>query len=103
MKKNIFLILMFISIGMSGQVNPDGTVKTPPDVRQPETPQQNQTRRTTNSSIGIGIDIGGIIRSIRNKKNCNQLKIIFPPKKAKFTAKVRAGADGKLYETQDNP
>ncbi|MBU2527430.1 MAG: hypothetical protein KKC03_12610 [Bacteroidetes bacterium] len=103
MKKSILLFLLFISVGMSAQVNPDGSVKTPPDVRQPETPQQNQTRRTTNSSIGIGIDIGGIIRSISNKKNCNQLEIIFPPKKAKFTAKVKAGADGKLYETEGNP
>lgn len=102
MKKSVILFLMFISVGMSGQVNPDGTVKTPPDVQQPDTPRQNQTRRTTNSSIGIGIDIGGIIRSISNKKNCNQLNIIFPPKKAKFTAKVNEGAGGKLYETQEN-
>lgn len=85
--KNI-LLFTFLSISFlsTGQVNPDGTVKTPREVSTKTPKQQSQTQRNTSSSIGVGIDLGGLIRSIKRNKNCNQVEIVFPSNKSKFTA-----------------
>lgn len=85
MKKWLLLLLFFLTISAIGQVNPDGTVKTPPDVPDRTPKPQSQTRNTS-GSIGIGIDIGGLIRSIKRNKNCNQVDIVFPSNKSKFIA-----------------
>lgn len=83
--KNILLLNFVLFSCLSiGQVKPDVPVRNPQDVPVKNPQSQSQTRRTTNSSIGVGIDIGGIINSIKKKKNCNQVEIVFPPNKTKF-------------------
>lgn len=85
--KNILLLTFVLFSCLSiGQVKPDVPVRNPQDIPVKNPQSQNQTRRTTNSSIGIGIDLGGLIRSIKRNKNCNQVEIIFPSNKTKFIA-----------------
>ncbi|PKP41842.1 MAG: hypothetical protein CVT96_06540 [Bacteroidetes bacterium HGW-Bacteroidetes-13] len=80
MKKLILLYFLMLGIVSTGQINPDGTVKQPP--RETKTNPRNPT--STSGSIGIGIDLGGIIRSIKRNKNCNQVEVVFPPNKSKY-------------------
>ncbi|MDZ4148611.1 MAG: hypothetical protein U1C58_10035 [Flavobacteriaceae bacterium] len=83
MKKTLstFLLLTFFSIGFAQE----GTTK---DVKQPprETKSTNNTNSTTTTGgVGISLDLGGIFRSIKKNKNCNQVEIVFPVNKSKFT------------------
>jgi len=83
MKYKLLLIALISYACLSAQVKPDGTVKEPRDVK---TPTKTQKTNSTSVGMGISVDLGGLIRSFKKNKNCNQVEIIFPASKSKFIA-----------------
>ncbi len=83
MKKTLsaFFLLTFFLVGYAQE-------RTTKDVKQPPretkgTGGNNST--TTSGGVGISVDLGSIFRSIKKNKNCNQVEIVFPVNKSKFT------------------
>lgn len=83
MKYKLLLIALISYTWLSAQEKPDVPVKETRDVK---TSTKTQKTSSTTSGVGISVDLGGLIRSFKKNKNCNQVEIIFPSNKTKFIA-----------------